>query len=256
MSTPPDAKLTLSIDWPELTLDKLSRLTNIWSDVVSEVGAGVLGRRGAFRLVLTDISLSSPLQVHTEPALTKKPSATRHVDPALLTSIGQVVVSGVRHLSEHEERPHHFSARALELTRKLALFSDSKRRIIVSNGVGDPAILSLRVASAVDGILGPALSSYGSVEGRLEGIITHGQRRFYVYDSLSGCQVRCFFGSSTSLDDLFHYFERRVIVSGLVRSKAFTGQPTSIHVSDICDLKPDTELLPTDEILRKWEQTR
>ena len=254
MGTLPDAKLTLTITWRELTLAQLSRLTNIWSDVVNEVGAGVLGRRGAFKLVLTGISLSSPLQVHTEPALAKKRRAEQQIDPALLKSIGHVVVSGVHHLSEREERPNHFSTRALELIRTLALFSDPERRIVVSNGVGDPAILNLRVAATVDGILGPALDSYGSVEGRLEGILTHGRRRFYVYDSLSGCQVRCFFGSSTSLDDLFKYYERRVIVSGLVRSKAFTGQPTSIQVSNICDLKPDTELLPTDKILRKWEQ--
>ena len=256
MSTPPDAKLTLTIDWPDLTLDKLSRLASLWSDVINEVGAAVLGRRGAFKSALTGISLSSPLQVHTEPALTKKYSATRHIDPAVLASIGHVVVSGVRHLGEHAERPHHFSTRALELTRTLALFSDSKRRIVASYGVGDPAVLDLRVAATVEVILGPELDGYGSVEGRLEGILTHGKRRFYVYDSLSGRAVSCLFGSSTSLNDLFNYYEHRVIVSGLVRSQAFTGQPTSIQVSDICDLKPDTELLPTDEILSKWEQTR
>ena len=217
----------------------------------------MLGRRGAFKLVLTGISLSSPLQVHIEPAaLAKKRRSKRHIDPALLASIGHVVVSGVRLLSEREERPLHFSTRALELTRTLALLSDSERRIGVSNGIGDPAVLNLRVAATVDEILGPALDSYGSVEGRLEGIVTHGRRTFYVYDSLSGCQVRCFFGGSPSLYDLFSYYERRVIVSGLVRSRAFTGQPTSIQVSDICDLKPDTKLLPTDEILGKWEQNR
>ena len=256
MSTPPDAKLTLTIDWPELALDKLSRLTKLWSEIINEVGTGVLGRRRAFKSVLTGISFSSPLKVHTEPALVKKHRATRHIDPAALKSIGHVVVSGVRHLSDYEGRPQHFSTRALELTRTLALLSDPDRRMVVSNGVGDTAILNLHVAATVDEILGPALDSYGSVEGRLKGVITHGRRRFYVYDSLGGYQVRCFFGSSISLDDLFKYFERRVIVSGLVRSKAFTGRPTSIHVADICDLKPDTELLPTDEILMKWEQTR
>ena len=36
MSTPPDAKLTLTINWPEVTLDNLSRLTNLWWDVINE----------------------------------------------------------------------------------------------------------------------------------------------------------------------------------------------------------------------------
>ena len=250
MGTPPDAKLTLMVDWPEFTLDTLTRVTSLWSDVIKEVGTDVVGRRRSVKCVLKGISFSSPLEVHAAPAL-----ARRYVDPSTLSAISRAVVSGFHHLAEHEDRPDHFSTRALELTRTLSLLTD-QGRIVVSNGVGEPAALTIRIASTVDGILGPALESYGSVEGRLEGIITHGRRRFFVYDSLSGCQVRCFFDDSTSIGDLLKYFERRVIVSGLVRSKAFTGQPTSIRVSDIDGLRPDSELLSTREVLSKWEHAR
>ena len=245
------AKLTLTIDWPEITLERLSRLTSLWSDVVHEVGTDITGKRGALKLVLADISFSSPLQVHATPTLLR-----RRADPSTLATLSHAVVSGVRDLEKHADRPGHFSTRALELTRKLALFSNPERRLLVSNGTGDDTAITTRTIAAVDGILGPAVESYGSVEGQLEGIFTHGRRLFYVYDALNGRQVRCFFGKSTQISDLLQYFGRRVIVSGLVRSKPLTGQPTNIRVSKITVFRDDDALLPMSEILSQWEHDR
>ena len=241
-------QLTLTVDWPEITLDKLTRLTSLWSNVIHAVSAQAAGKRDALKWVLTGLSFASPVQVQTVPVV-----ARTRVDPVVLSTVSHAVVAGVRQLGDHSERPDHFSTHALELMRKLALLSDGGS-VVVSNGVGEPVPITHRVAATVDDILGPEVESYGSVEGHLEGIFTHGRRVLYVYDSLSGRQVRCFFDAeATPLDALLKYFQHRVIVSGLVRSKAFTGEPKSIDVSEIRDFQPDRDLLSPAEILRTWE---
>ena len=245
----PGTKLTLTVDWSQITLERLSRLTNLWSNVIQAVSTEATGRRDALKWVLTDISFTSPLRVHAAPTL-----ARERVDPTVLHTVSHAIVSGVRQLGEHPDRPRHFSTHALELMRKLALLSELDGKLLVSNGTGSPVAITTKIVTAVNDILGPEVESYGSVEGLLEGILTHGRRTFYVYDSLSGRQVRCFFSESTPLEALLKYFEHRVIVSGLVRSKAFTGEPKSIEVSEIQDFEPDAALLSTTEILRKWEQ--
>lgn len=247
----PETKLTLTVDWPEITLDKLSRLTGLWSNVLQAVSTEATGKRDALKWVLTGISFASPLHVDAVPA-----AGRDRLDPTVLHTISHAIVSGVRQLGEHSQRPNHFSTQALELTRKLALLSDPDRRLLVSNGTNAPAPITTQIAATVNDILGPEHDSYGSVEGYLEGLITHGRRIFHVYDSLSGKQVRCFFDASTPLPLVLKYFERRVIVSGLVRSKASTGEPKSIYVCDIRDFKADTDLPSTTDILHKWEQDK
>jgi len=244
----PATKLTLTVDWPEITLDKLSRLTGLWSNVIQAVSPEATGKRDALKWVLTGITFASPLHVHAAPT----PGRDR-LDPKIFHTISHAIVSGVRQLGEHPHPPHHFSTQALELTRKLALLSDFDRKLFVSNGTDTPAHITTRIAATVDDILGPEYESYGSVEGNLEGLLTHGRRIFHVYDSLRGKQVRCFFDASTPLPVLLKYFDHRVIVSGVVRSKAFTGEPKSIHVSEIRDFKADTDLPSTTDILRHWE---
>ena len=167
-------QLTLTVDWPEITLDKLTRLTSLWSNVIHAVSAEAAGKRDALKWVLTGLSFASPVQVQTIPVV-----ARTRVDPVVLRTVSHAVVAGVRQLGHHSERPDHFSTHALELMRKLALLSDDGS-VVVSNGVGDPVPITHRVAATVDDILGPEVESYGSVEGHLEGIFTHGRRVLYV----------------------------------------------------------------------------
>ena len=63
----------------------------------------------------------------------------------------------------------------------------------VSNGTGDPIALSARLIGHVEAVLAPEIQSIGTVEGKLEGLIIHGKRRFLVYDPITERQVSCYF---------------------------------------------------------------
>lgn len=246
-----DERLTLSIDWPEITLDGLSRVTSLWRTVIQAVSQKVVGRKSAIKWVLTSVHFGSPLDVEVLASPT-----TDRVEPALLRNISHSVVSGFQHLEQYSDQPEFFSKQALGAARKLALLTDTEkdRRITVSNGVSEPVEVSLRTVITVDGIFGPVEESYGTVEGTLEGVFTHGRRRFYVYDSLAGKQVRCTFDDRIPLTDVLKNFEKRVSVSGLIRSKALTAERVSIQATEFSAFLPDKELPSLYQILHMWRQ--
>jgi hypothetical protein len=157
-------------------------------------------------------------------------------------------------LARFPDPPEDFSDKSLNIARKLSLFSNPalQRRLIVSNGHDGPVELTPRIAATVDSIFGPVTESYGSVEGKLEGIITHGTRRFYVYESLTGRQVRCLFADSIPLHQVLEAFEHRVSVSGVIRSKAKTGERLSIVPTEFRVFRDDKDLLSHQEILQLW----
>ena len=244
-----DERLTLSIDWPEITLDGLSRITALWKTVIQAVSQNTVGRKSAVKWVVTGVHFGSPLDVEAAAA----PTSDR-VEPALLRNISHSVVSGFKHLESYPDQPEFFSKSALGAARKLSLLTDveKQRRITVSNGSSEPVVVSLKTAATVDGLFGPVAESYGSVEGTLEGIFTHGRRRFYIYDSLAERQIRCTFDERISLAEILANFESRVSVSGLIRSKSLTGERISIQASEFTAFPPDSDLPSPSSILQMW----
>jgi hypothetical protein len=247
--TNPDARLTLTIDWPEITIERLSRVASLWANLVQSVSAEATGKRDAVRWVVTSITYASPLRVEASPEVVSK-----KLDPAIVGEISHAVIAGIAHLEKTPDSPEFFTPQALSVARKLAVLSDAEkfRRLIVSNGAAAPVALTQSVAATIDDIIGPVVESYGSIEGQLEGVMTHGKRRFYVYDALTRRQVRCFFDDTVPLRSVLDAYEKRVSVSGTIKAKALTGEPLSIAVVELHTFRPDSELLPTDEILRMW----
>ena len=244
----PSNRLTLTLDFPEITLDKLSRVAGLWASLVQTVSAQSTGKKQAVRWVITEVHYGSSLTVETRPEVHGK-----RIEPALLDTISRSVIDGMRHLTDYPDAPEFFSPHALSLAKKLAQQADNERgRIIVSNGTDTEVALNAKIISTVDTIFGPVVQSLGSVEGTLEGVITHGKHRFYIYDSLAGRRVSCLFGERITLDRVLHAYGKRVSVSGVIRTKERTGERLSIEASELIEFTPDDELLSTDDILREW----
>ncbi len=94
----------------------------------------------------------------------------------------------------------------------------------------------------------------GTIEGRLQGVFTHGVKKFYIYDSATDRQVRCEFGDRVPLKKVLEAYESRVAVSGFIKVRKKTGQRLSIQAHDLRQFRDDSELASTDEILRAWRE--
>jgi hypothetical protein len=249
-----DQRLTLTVDWPEITIDRLARLTQLWSALIQSVSAEATHKRDGVKWVVTAVTYSSPLRMTAAPE-----PANDFVNPVVVEKVSHAVLAGIDDLGEERAvKPPFYSERSLRLARLLALEANplEGRRLIVSNGSAAPREFNSHVVATVEEIVGPVIESYGSIEGRLQGLETHGRRKFFIWESLSGRRVRCYFDDTiVDLDELLDAYERRVSVSGLIRSKP-NGRRISIEVKQFTVLAPDDALATSDEILRRWEALR
>ena len=89
----------------------------------------------------------------------------------------------------------------------------------------------------------------GTVEGTLEVFNVHGARRqFVIYDELTGQRIECHFGHRIALDQITAGAERRVAVTGEIRSRE-SGEIVSVIATDIEVFPPDDELPNAADVL-------
>ena len=229
----------------QVTLQRLGHAVDAWSDFLREVGrdvAGVAGR-DAVRYVITEAKGGSfTLGVRPQ-------AAKRAVSAAVVPRIAKTVTSGIRALERGAQRPKHFSDLALLKLRDLALLADPETpKVRVGNGAGTGIVLSSRLVAHVEAVLAPELTSIGTVEGKLEGLIIHGKSRFLIFDPLTGRQVICYFGGRVEWEDVLKAFGKRVAATGFIHSRR-SGEKVSIQVSRLHVFPPDEELPSSREMI-------
>jgi hypothetical protein len=229
----------------QVTLQRLGNAIDAWTDFLREVGRDVAGAAGrdAIRYVVTEAKGGS-FTLGVRPQAAKK-----NVPAAIIPRIARTVTSGIRTLERSARRPKHFSDLALLKLRDLALLADPETpKVKVGNGTGAGLALSSRLVAHVEAVLAPELTSIGTVEGRLEGLITHGKSRFLIFDPLTGRQVICYFGGRIEWEAVLRAFGKRVAATGFIHSRR-SGEKVSIQVSRLHVFPPDEELPSVREML-------
>lgn len=237
----PMSSLSVEIDAQTLTLGRFQQLAQSLSGLIREVGDEVSETvRDGVRWVITDVH-------HSNLALELTPQRTSdNVPPDLPDRIADAIASGVAMIEARAERPPYFSDKALERAKELANpVGDEVRAVRIRrrhNGkAGERVTLTKRLVANVDEIIGPQLQEYGSVEGRLEGLMTHGKRRFFIWESLTNHRVECQFGDRIPLQDILAAYERRVAARGIVYRRR-TGEKLSVEVEEFRAFRSEEEL--------------
>ncbi len=248
MATPSEqakrTNLTVEIDADVLTLGRFQQLAQSVAALIREVGEGV-ERSAGVRWVISDVH-------HSNLALELTPQRTRDdVPPDLPDRIADAIASGMAVIEERAERPPYFSDKALERAKDLANPGDEVRAVRIRrrrNGKADKRItLTKRLAANVDEIIGPQMQEYGSIEGRLEGLMTHGKRRFFIWESLTNRQVECQFADRIPLQDILAAYERRVAARGIVHRRR-TGEKLSVEVEEFRVFRSEEDLPSVERI--------
>jgi hypothetical protein len=221
----------------QVTLRRLTEALDVWSDLVREVAADVVGATGrdTVRFVVTQAKAGSfDLAVRPQPA-------KRTVPVAAMPKIAKTLTAGLRSLERRATRPKHFNDTALLKVRDLGkLVSPETPVVRIGNGTNSIP-LSSRLIANVEAVLAPEVKSIGTVEGKLEGLIIHGRSRFLVYDSLTGHQVTCFFSERIPYSDVIQAFGKRVAVTGVIRSRR-SGERVDIQATRLYVMPLDEEL--------------
>jgi hypothetical protein len=228
----------------QVTLRRLGEAIDAWTELLREVASDVAGpgRRDAFRFVVTEAKAGSF-------DLSVRPQAARRDMPAAIgPRIAKTLTAGLQALERKPKRPKHFNDAALIRVRELGkIVSAEVPTVTVGNGT-KPVPLSTRLLANVELVLAPEVTSIGTIEGKLEGLIIHGKHRFFVYDPLTGRQVTCYFTESTRYEDVLGAFGKRVAVTGKIRSRR-SGEKVDIQVKRLYVMPVDDELPSAGDVL-------
>lgn len=246
----PLTNLTVEIDAVDLTLGRFQHLAQSLSGLMREVGNEVdKEHRDPVRWVVSDVRKGSIV-------LELTPQRSREdVPPDLPDRIAEAIADGIAVIEERAERPAFFSDKALANAKELARpVGDDVRAIRIrrrrdGERPSAPLAVTKRLVVNVDEIIGPQLDEYGSVEGKLEGLITHGKRRFFIWESLTGREIECHFADRIPLADVLAAYERRVSARGTVHRRR-TGEKVSLDVDSFRVLRSEDEL-PTVERIQE-----
>jgi hypothetical protein len=241
VNAPAKTNLVVEIDADDLTLGRFQQITQSLSGLVREVGEGVAKEhREPVRWVVSDLRRGSAV-------LELTPQRSRDdVPPDLPDRIADVIASGMALIEKQAERPAFFSDKALERARDLASPVGNEVRAvrIRRERAGKPTervTVTKRLAANVEEIIGGQVESFGTVEGRLEGIVVHGRQVFYIWEALTNRRVECNFGNRIALDDVLAAFGKRVAARGIVRRRK-TGEPVTVEVNELRVFPAEDEL--------------
>ncbi len=227
----------------EVTVGRLLAAGQSILKILREVEHGLLAsqgsttRRDAVRWVVSGARKSSPLELRFTGQMINPRGPVELVPKTVET-----IVTGIKAIARQPQRPRYFSDAALEEAKALANLAS----VSLKNGAARPALLNRKVAEHIDELIGPKITSVGTVIGRLEGLTIHGKKILVIYEQLSGRRVECVF-PDVMLDKALAGFNKRVSVYGTIHSRA-TGERLSVDVEEMEIYPPDSELPSAEDV--------
>ena len=194
---------------------------------------------------------------YSSPALLEVEGDTKEDQPDNRASIIETALQGVESLKKSSERPRGFNDKALEIGRDFAR--------LIQNGVKSLEIISedstvqytVSILSNVDIILTPGKQVYGSIEGRIERMNSHGEFNFYLYEPILIRRIRCELMDSKDMalkKKIISLYEKAVAISGLLDTN-INGEVTSAKVRDIDPKEVVPLLKDASEVTGIWDLT-
>jgi len=168
--------------------------------------------------------------------------------PGSLHEMAEAVPNGIATLQRGAERPRYFSERALELATSLStVLPASAAPIRTHNGSGEVEITKAAGLHARRILDQPYVSEIGTVEGRMETLNVHGRRQFVIFDELTAARIECQFGHRVASAAIAAGIERRVAVTGEIRSREWGEIISVIVASGGFEVLPLDDDLPTSD---------
>ncbi len=197
---------------------------------------------------LKALSYSSPVQIVAE-------SVTKEDRPDNRVYVIDTIFSGTESLAISNKRPTGFSDKALEKARDLAksrLNGIDKIEIILDEMEFDYVS---NIAENVNVILKPGRVIYGSVEGQLERMNSHGDFNFHIFEPILIRRVKCELANPKDTilkEKVISLYEHDVIVSGLLNTN-INGEVTSAKIEYIEGRKVAPLLKDASEVTGIWD---
>ena len=199
---------------------------------------------------ITKLSYASPATLETEPV-------TKDDQPDNRKRIIDTAISGISKLRVSKERPNGFNDNALENARTIAKLTE--------NGVEEIEIISgdifvsysNQILENIDTILKPGKQIFGSLDGKLERMNSHGDFLFYIYEPILDRRIKCELMNPKDTilkTKVIKLYESSVIVSGLLFTN-INGEVSSAKIADISEQETVPLIKNASEVTGIWDFT-
>lgn len=194
---------------------------------------------------------------YSSPATLVAESMVKEDRPDNRTIIIETTLEGIDNLRKTAERPQGWSDKALDLARDLAKTTQDTGDIIEVFSDGASVNYDASIIGNVDIIIRPGREIYGSLQGVLERLNSHGDFNFHLYEPILGRRIR---GELMDKKDMtlkqkvISLYERDVIVSGLLQTN-ISGEVISAKIKDIDSREAVSLIKDASEVTAIWDIT-
>lgn len=233
--------VTFKIEEKRVTINMFSQRVRRFFNLIEDVSKSVTGKTKAIEWLLSikpgTITLKAkPESINGSPEDVKKTIT--------------VLEDGFQAINERSKRPEYFSDFALnilfELGSMVGLGDKENGRLKI--GIGKSYYdISPKSVAFIDEIMGTENEAYGTIEGNLLALKIKGRLNFSIWETLTGKEVKCFFGDEL-YDDVISSIRKRVSVYGLIHYNK-VGRPLKIEIEKLIQFPDDSELPKFKDII-------
>ncbi|HEY2390116.1 MAG TPA: hypothetical protein VGK22_03000 [Candidatus Angelobacter sp.] len=199
---------------------------------------------GSTEWFMNDISKNGVLRLEIYSQL-----KARNVRADVGRDIANSFVTGFKTLEIEGKSPAFLSDKGMRKAEHLTSLIDERgaRAIVASIPETEKAVeITRHSATNIQKLIPEAYTAIGSVEGLLETISVHKNKKFIVYQGMTGKAVTCQFPKLELMDKVKQFLGERVQVSGII-SRNEKGEPVRVLLQKESDLKIfgyDLKILP------------
>lgn len=208
--------------------------------LLRELDSAISGKSGGMvNWYIADLGKNGTLSLEIESRIKKPPKRERKKKENYDTApaVAQSLVTGFENIEQRGISPPYLSEFGLEkLGDMMNLLHANGARGFIATSVDDGRSVEVteKAANTLQELLPPRREEDGSVEGTLETVSVHGDKKFIVYDSLTKKGVTCIISRDDLLEKAMGALGSKVAVSGIVH---FNIKDEPIRISAVSSLR-------------------
>jgi hypothetical protein len=208
--------------------------------LLRELDSAISGKSGGMvKWYIADLEKNGTLSLEIESRMKKPPKRKRKRREIYDTAptVAHSLVTGFENIEKRGISPPYLSEFGLQkLGDMMQLLHENGARGFIATAVDEHRSVEVteKAANTLQELLPPRREEEGSVEGTLETVSVHGDKKFIVYDSLTKKGVTCIISRDDLLERAKGVLGSKVAVSGIVH---FNIKDEPVRITAVSDLR-------------------
>jgi hypothetical protein len=217
-----------------------------------EIDSAISGQSGGMvNWYVVDLGKNGTLTLDIESHLKRIPKKPKKQFRDTAPAVTKSFITGFENIQQHGISPPYLSESGLErLLDMMQLMKKNGARGFIATSIDDQRSASVNEVAIknLQELLPPRRQEQGSIEGMLETISVHGNKKLIIYESFSGKGVTCSLPNSEEyIEQAKEALGKKVVVSGMVHFN-IKDEPVKVTIENLRILGFGKHLPTTKEL--------